>query len=126
MAFHQLQEFLSKIFTNFFFIHLEKSKLFLIGFLGFIITPPKKITLSLSESKKNDIKAILKEVKIKAKIVIRTFAKLIGKLEAAVPGIQHGRLYLWHLHQSKNTALKKARGNFDSMCILDNNPQIEL
>ena len=26
----------------------------------------------------------------------------------------------------KNTALKKARGNFDSMCILDNNAQIEL
>ena len=30
------------------------------------------------------------------------------------------------LHWSKNTALKKAGGNFDSMCILDNNAQIEL
>ena len=60
------------------------------------------------------------------KVVIRTLAKLIEKLEAALPGIQHGRLYLWHLHQSKNKTLKKARRNFDSMCILDNNAQIEL
>ena len=28
------------------------------------------------------------------KVVIRTLAKLIEKLEAALPGIQHGRLYL--------------------------------
>ena len=118
-----------KLITNLgFFIHPEKSKLFpsqVIEFLGFIINS-KKTTLSYSESKQNDIKATLKEVKIKGKVVIRTLAKLIGKLEAALPGIQHGRLYLWHLHQSKNTALKKARGNFDSMCILDNNAQIEL
>ena len=66
------------------------------------------MTASLSESKQNDIKAILKEAKIRGKVVIRTLAKLIGKLEAALPGIQHGRLYLWHLHWSKNTAFKKA------------------
>ena len=84
------------------------------------------MTVSLSESKQNYIKAILKEVKMSGKIVIRTLAKLIGKLEAALPGIKHGRLYLWHLHWSKNTALKKAGRNFDSMCILDNNAQIEL
>ena len=84
------------------------------------------MTVSLSEFKQNDIKAILKEVKIRGKVVIRTLAKLIGKLEAALPGIQHGRLCLWHLHWSKNIALKKVGGNFDSMCILDNNAQIEL
>ena len=66
------------------------------------------MTASLSESKQNDIKAILKEAKIRGKVVIRTLAKLIGKLEAALPGIQHGRLYLWYLHWSKNIALKKA------------------
>ena len=72
------------------------------------------------------MKAIPKEVKIRKKVVTRTLAKLTGKLEAAPPGIQHGRLYLWHLHQSKNTILKKAGGNFHSMCILANNAQIEL
>ena len=57
-----------------------------------------------------------KEVKIIEKVIIRTLAKLIGKLEASLSGIQH----FWYLHQSKNTALKKARENFDSICILDN------
>ena len=65
-------------------------------------------------------------MKIREKVVIRTLAKLIGKSEAALAGIQHGRLYLWHLYWSKNIALKTAGGNFDSMCILDNNDQIEL
>ena len=72
----------------------------MIKFLGFIVNS-KKMTASLSESKQNDIKAILEEVKTREKVVIRTLAKLIGKLEVALPGIQHGRLYLWHLHQSK-------------------------
>ena len=52
------------------------------------------MTVSLSESKENDIKAIFKEVKIREKVVIRTLAKLTGKLEAAYPGIHRGRLYL--------------------------------
>ena len=86
-----------KLITNLgYFIHPEKSNFFPsqeIEFLGFIINS-KKVTVSLSESKQNDIKAILKEVKIRGKIVIRTLAKLIGKLEAALPGIQHSRLYL--------------------------------
>ena len=50
---------------------------------------------------------------------------MIRKLEAAIPVMQHGRLYLRHLQQSK-TALRKASGYFDSMCILNNNAQIEL
>ena len=86
-----------------FFIHSEKSKFFpsqVIEFLGFIIVS-KKMTVSLSESKQNDIKAILKEVKIRGKVVIRTYAKLTGKLEAALAGIQHGRLYLWHYTSQK-------------------------
>ena len=86
-----------KLITNLrFFIHPEKSKFFPsqeIEILGFIINS-KKMTVSLSESKQNDIKAILKEMKIRGKVVIRTLAKLIGKLEAALPGIQHSRLYL--------------------------------
>ena len=75
-----------------FFMYLEKSKFFpsqVIEFLGFIINS-KELTVSLSEFKQNDIRAILKEVKIRGKLVIRTLAKLIGKLEAVLPGIQHG------------------------------------
>ena len=60
------------------------------------------------------------------KVVIRNFAKLIEKLVAVPAGKQHGVLYLWHVNQSKNTALKKAKENFDSMCILDNNAQTKL
>ena len=63
---------------------------------------------------------------IRKKVVIRILAKLIGKLEPALPGIQQGRFYLWHLHQSKNTVFNKTRGNFDSMCNLDKIDQIEL
>ena len=84
------------------------------------------MTVSLPEYNQNYIKATLKEVKIRKEVVIRILAKLIWKLEADLPSIQHGRLYLWHLHYSKNIALKKSRLNFDSMCILDNNSQIEL
>ena len=65
-------------------------------------------------------------MKIREKVLIRTLAKLIGKLESALPGTQHGRHYLWHLHRSKNTALKKAGESVDRICILDNNVQIEL
>ena len=75
------------------------------------------MTLILSESKQNDIKSNFKEVKIRGKIVLRTLAKLIGKLEVALPGIQNGRLYLWYLHWSKNIALRKAGENFDSMFV---------
>ena len=63
------------------------------------------MTVSLSESKRQ----IPKEAKIMKKIIIKPLAKLIRKLEAALPGMQPGRLYLWHLHQSKNTAFKKIR-----------------
>ena len=88
----------AKLITNLgFFIHPEKFKNFppmVIEFLGFIINS-KKMTVSLSESKQNDSKAVLKEVKIRKKIIIRTLAKLIVKLEVALPGTQHSRLYLW-------------------------------
>ena len=63
------------------FIHPEKSKIFpsqVIEILGFIMNS-KKMIVSLSESKQNDIKATLNEMKIREKVVIRTLAKLIGK-----------------------------------------------
>ena len=87
------------------------------------------VTVSLSESKQNYIKAILKEMKIRGKVVMRTLAKLIGKLEAVLPGIHH--IMVWQtlfmaITPVKNTALKKGGGNFDSMCILENNAQIQL
>ena len=50
--------------------------------------------VSLPESKQNDIKAVLKEVKIMKKLMLRALTKFIAKLEAAPPGIQHYRLYL--------------------------------
>ena len=56
-----------KLITNLGFIHPEKTKFFPsqeIELLGFIINS-KKMTVSLSESKQSDIKAMLKEVKIR-------------------------------------------------------------
>ena len=50
----------------------------MIEILGFIMNS-KKMIVSLSESKQNDIKATLNEMKIREKVVIRTLAKLIGK-----------------------------------------------
>ena len=50
--------------------------------------------VSLLDSKQNDFKAVFEEVKLTKKVIIRTLAKLIGKLEAVLPGIQHSRLYL--------------------------------
>ena len=45
------------------------------------------MTVSLSESKQNDINAVPKEAKIMKKIIIKPLAKLIRKLEAALPGM---------------------------------------
>ena len=52
---------------------------------------------------------------------IRAFAKLIAKLEAAFPGIQYGRTYMWYLHPTKATVLKKTKGSYDGMHILEEN-----
>lgn len=57
------------------------------------------------------------EAKAMKILTIRILAKLNGNLEAALPWIQYGRLYMWYLHQSKNKALKKTKGNYDGMCI---------
>ena len=52
------------------------------------------MTVRISESKQNCITVVLKKVKIRKKVLIRILAKLIGKLEPALPGIQQSRFYL--------------------------------
>ena len=50
----------------------------------------------------------------------------MGKLEAALPGIQYGRIYTWYSHQSRNKCLKRTKRNYDGMRILEKNARIEL
>lgn len=45
----------------------------------------------------------------------------MGKLEAALPGIQYGRIYTWYSHQSRNKCLKRTKRNYDGMRILEKN-----
>ena len=62
----------------------------------------KKITVSLSFSKQNDIKVPLEvEVKTIKRLTIREFAKSVGKSEIFLPRIQDSRLYILYLHHSK-------------------------
>lgn len=59
-------------------------------------------------------------------LIITEIAELIRKLKTALPGIQYSKLDIWYLHKpEKNTALKKANGNYDRTCIFKKNAKIE-
>ena len=52
--------------------------------------------------------------KFSQQTTIRNFAKLIGKLNAAEPGVQHATLFIKPLEKVKETELRRHRSNFDS------------
>lgn len=55
-------------------------------------------------------------------------SKLISNLWFLIhPDQSNCRLNMWYLHQSKkNTALRKTKGNYDGMWVLEKNLQVEL
>ena len=68
------------------------------AFLGFMINLSKEISTYISEA--------IKLGKRDSHLSIKHLAKLIGKLEAALSGVESGCFYLWSFHHVKNKTLK--------------------
>ena len=83
-----------------------------IVFLGFILCS-KTLTIRLTPEKKDDIVSLCKNMLCTKRTTIRCFAKMIGKLNAAEPGVQHATLHIRPLEKVKEHNLKIHRGNFD-------------
>ena len=88
-----------------------------IVFLGFLLC---SVTMSvrLPVERCRDIIDLCHEVLDQKRITIRKFAKLIGKLVAAEPGIEYAPLYYKPLEKIKEYQLKCHRGNFDSFMTI--------
>ncbi|XP_060563139.1 uncharacterized protein LOC132722634 [Ruditapes philippinarum] len=82
-------------------------------FLGFILCS-ESMTVKLTFEKGEDIINLCSKVLNTKRITIRVFAKLIGKLTAAEPGVKHAPLYIRPLEKIKENELKLHKGNFDN------------
>ena len=84
-----------------------------IDFLGFTINS-KNMTLKLTKQKCNKILENLDlTLEHTNNIIIREFSKILGMLEAAIPGVKYGRLYLFYSTKYKNQALTLSKGSYD-------------
>lgn len=84
-----------------------------IVFLGFILCSVTML-IRLTPERCQDIVELCKSVLIQKRIIIRLFSKLIGKLVAAAPGVEHSPLYYKPLEKIKDRQLKIHKGNFNS------------
>ena len=84
-----------------------------IEFVGFLLDSTN-MTVRLAPRKIQNFILIASNI-LKAKFVsIREFAKLIGKMVAAEPGVKYAALHYKTLELEKDIALKSNHGNFDS------------
>ncbi|KAH3813108.1 hypothetical protein DPMN_141558 [Dreissena polymorpha] len=72
------------------------------------------MTVQLTTSKCEDIINMGTSVTSKKRVPLHQFAKLIGKLVAARPGVQHAPLFIKPLEKEKELSLKKHKGIFKS------------
>ena len=108
-----------------FYISFDKSVVLptrQLQFLGFIIDS-ESMTVRLAKSKVNLIEQLSSDLIAsgKAGTCIRTLARYIGVLIAALPAVRYGRLFVHALETAKIAALKVSKGNFDQMTILPPN-----
>ena len=105
-----------------FTINLEKSKLQPtqeITFLGFVLCSVS-MTIKLTEARRTELIQLCENQLHNSREKIRVFAKLIGKLVAAEPGVKHAVLYTKPLEKVKEQALKTYKGNFDAIFKIPN------
>ena len=84
------------------------------------------MTVRLTALKRQKVLSIITEIISIKSLSIRDLGKLLGTLEAALPGVQFGRLHMWHLQQDKNEALRISQGNYNGPCKLSGNSYKEL
>lgn len=100
-----------------FVIHDKKSVLkpcYQLEFLGFMIDSVK-MTITLTDSKKDQISTLCAQFAKLEKAKIREVATIIGKLIAACPGAEYGPMFCKTLEIEKSKALALNKGNFDSV-----------
>ena len=83
-----------------------------IEYLGFVIDS-QSMTISLSQKKKASIKQLCHEVFQEEFLIIRKFARLLGKSTSSFPSLRFGPLHNQSLEWHKNFALIFAKGKFD-------------
>ena len=96
-----------------------------IFFLGFVLNS-EKMTITLTEEKKQKIKDFCLETIKNPKISIRKLASIIGNLVAALPSVPYGKLFYRKLEVTKILALKKHKGDFDKTLLLTGQAILEL
>ena len=103
-----------------FVIHPDKS-IFLpkqeITYLGFN-TNSQKLEITLTDTKKETLKACCSELIHKNNQIIRYVAKVIDLMTSNLPGVKYGAGHYKYLEQDKTNALKMSKGCFDAMMIL--------
>ena len=98
-----------------FTIHPTKSILepnIKIIFLGFLINS-QNMTIRITEEKATELANLCKHLSHKVEISLREFARVIGKMVASEPGIEHAPIYYKVLEIEKDKLLKLNYGNFD-------------
>ena len=111
-----------------FTLNVHKSKLIpsqKIEFLGMIIDSTT-MTVSLTQDKKLNIKAMAYAILLESRTKIRDIARFIGKLTSSLIAVPLGKLFYRHLDRLKCKALVQNQGNFDKFCYLDEYSKIEL
>ena len=105
-----------KVFQDLgFVVHPEKSQFEprkVLTFLGFSINTIN-MTVSLPDSKKQDIIELCNKLLQAEKTSIRDVATLVGKMVAAFPAVEYARLHYRSLEIDKISALKRSKGHFD-------------
>ena len=84
------------------------------------------MTVSLTDKKQQNIKALIDETLQSKKLNIRQIAKILGTFEASLPAIKVGRLNRFYLQKYKNEALKQNNGNYKGLMNLTENCISEL
>ena len=103
--------------------HLTPSQI--MPFLGFVINSVS-MTVALTTEKKLKLVALIEAILNKNKVPIRELATIIGKFVSSLPGSLYGPLYYRTLELEKNEALKRNRGNYESLTTISENAKNEL
>ena len=74
--------------------------------------------ITLTDTKKETLKACYSELLHKNNQTIRYVAKVIGLRISSLPGVKYGAAHYKYLEQDKISALKISKERFDAMIIL--------
>ena len=96
-----------------------------IEYLGLTVDSTS-MTVSLTDTKLQNIKALIDQILQSKKLNIRQIAKILGTFEASLPAIKVGPLNMFYLQKYKNEALKQNKGNYKGLMNLTENCISEL